>query len=96
MHMPSAAKRRQHVHQRGDILTAHHANDLGPPRVTTGMRSLRDVVHRSRKDGTIVLVAEVHAQPLDALRGTPTMDEIGLDNICPSLDFALARAHAFL
>ena len=63
---------------------------------STGMRSLRDVVHRSRKDGTVVLIAEVHSQPLEALRGTPTMDEIGLDNICPSLDFALARAHAFL
>jgi SulP family sulfate permease len=63
---------------------------------STGMRSLRDVVHRSRRDGTVVLVTEVHSQPLAALRGTPTMDEIGLDNICPSLDFALARAQEFL
>ena len=63
---------------------------------STGMRSLRDVVHRSRKDGTVVLLTEVHSQPLDALRGTPTMDEIGTDNICPSLDFALARAHDLL
>ncbi|MEP6730829.1 MAG: SulP family inorganic anion transporter [bacterium] len=63
---------------------------------STGMRSLRDVVHRSRKDGTVVLVTEVHSQPLEALRRTPTMDEIGVDNICPSLDFALARSQEYL
>ncbi len=63
---------------------------------STGMRSLRDVVHRSRLDGTVVLLAELHAQPLDALRGTATLNEIGLDNVCPSLDFALARAQEFL
>jgi sulfate permease, SulP family len=63
---------------------------------STGMRSLRDVVHRSRGDGTTVLLTEMHSQPLEAIRGTPTMDEIGLDNVCPSLDFALARAHDFL
>lgn len=59
---------------------------------STAIRSLRDVVHRSRKDGTLVLIAELHAQPLAALRGTPVMEEIGLENIVPSLDFALARA----
>jgi SulP family sulfate permease len=63
---------------------------------STGMRSLRDVVHRSRGDGTTVLLTEMHSQPLEAIRGTPTMDEIGLDNVCPSLDFALARAQDFL
>jgi SulP family sulfate permease len=63
---------------------------------STGMRSLRDVVHRSRKDGTAVLVAELHSQPLAAIRGTPTFHEIGMDNFCPSLDFALARAQEFL
>ena len=59
---------------------------------STAMRSLRDVVHRSRGDGTLVLIAELNAQPLQALRGTPLIDEIGLENIVPSLDFALARA----
>ena len=63
---------------------------------STGMRSLRDVVHRCRKEGTVVVVTDVHSQPRGALRGAPTMDEIGFDNICPSLDFALARAQEFL
>jgi SulP family sulfate permease len=63
---------------------------------STGMRSLRDVVHRSRKDGTAVLLAEVHAQPLDALRNTPTMDAIGIDNIVPSLDLAFVRAREIM
>ncbi len=63
---------------------------------STGMRSLRDVVHRSRSDGTVVFLTELHSQPLQALRGTPTFDEIGMDNFCPTLDFALARAQEFL
>jgi SulP family sulfate permease len=67
-----------------------------PAMDSTGMRSLRDVVQRSRKDGTVVLLAELHSQPLQALRATPTFDEIGMDNFCPSLDFAFARAREVL
>lgn len=59
---------------------------------STGMRTLRDVVHRTRGDGTMVIIAEAQAQPLAALSGSGTMDELGQDNVVPTLDAALARA----
>ena len=31
---------------------------------STGMQALADVVHRSREEGTLVLIAGLHAQPM--------------------------------
>ncbi len=59
---------------------------------STAMHALREVVHRSRKDGTTVLLADVHMQPLVALTGSSVLEEIGKDNLCATLDDALARA----
>ena len=56
------------------------------------MRTLRDVVHRTRKDGTVVIIAEAQVQPLAALTGSGTIEEIGVANVVPTLDAALARA----
>jgi SulP family sulfate permease len=58
----------------------------------TGLHALTDVVHRSRRDGTLVLLAEVQPQPLQALRRSVLIDEIGEEHICPTLEAALARA----
>jgi SulP family sulfate permease len=58
----------------------------------TGLHALTDVVHRSRRDGTLVLLAEVQPQPLEALRRSVLLDEIGEEHICPTLDIALKRA----
>ena len=63
---------------------------------STGMRALADVVHRTRKDGTLVLLSDVHAQPLVALGRSALLDEIGDDNIFGNLDDALNRARAEL
>jgi len=59
---------------------------------STGMHALKDVVHRSRRDGTLVLLADVHMQPLVALTGSPVLSEIGEDNVFGNLDDALNRA----
>ena len=59
---------------------------------STGMHALSDVIHRSRKDGTEVLLADVHMQPLVALTGSPVMAEIGAANLFGDLDGALERA----
>jgi SulP family sulfate permease len=59
---------------------------------STGMHALKDVVHRSRRDGTIVLLADVHMQPLVALTGSPVLEEIGQENLFGNLDDALNRA----
>ncbi|HTE46305.1 MAG TPA: SulP family inorganic anion transporter [Gemmatimonadaceae bacterium] len=63
---------------------------------STGMHALKDVVHRSRGDGTVVLLSDVHMQPLVALTGSPVLDEIGRDNLFGNLDDALNRARVLL
>jgi SulP family sulfate permease len=63
---------------------------------STGMHALRDVVHRSRKAGTAVLLSDLHMQPLVALTGSAILEEIGQENVCANLDDALARARALL
>ena len=59
---------------------------------STGMHALRDVVKRCQRDGTAVLLCEVREQPLDALRDSAMAADIGLDNVLPDIDLALARA----
>ena len=63
---------------------------------STGMHALKDVVHRSRKDGTTVLLSDVHMQPLVALTGSPVLEEIGQENVFANLDEALERARSLL
>ena len=62
----------------------------------TGMSALRDVVHRSRNDGTLVLLSDVHAQPLIALGRSAVLEEVGEENLFGNLDDALDRARAHL
>jgi len=63
---------------------------------STGMHALKDVVHRSRQDGTLVLLSDVHMQPLVALTGSAILEEIGNENLFGNLDDALNRARRFL
>lgn len=63
---------------------------------STGMHALKDVVDRSRKDGTAVLLSDVHMQPLVALTGSAVLDAIGSDNVFSNLDDALQRARELL
>jgi SulP family sulfate permease len=58
----------------------------------TGLHALKDVVHRSRRDGTTVLLCEVQEQPLQALQRSAWIEEIGEERILPTLDAAIARA----
>jgi sulfate permease, SulP family len=63
---------------------------------STGMHALKDVVHRSRRDGTEVLLSDVHMQPLVALTGSAVLEEIGSDNVFGNIDDALNRARRLL
>ncbi len=63
---------------------------------STAMHALGDLVRRSRAEGTMVLLSDVHAQPLVALGRSAMLDEIGVDNIFGNLDDALNRARAHL
>ena len=63
---------------------------------SSGMAALTDVVHRSRRDGTVVLLSDVHMQPLVALTGSTTLDEVGTENLFGNIDDALNRARTIV
>ena len=62
---------------------------------STGLHALRDLVRRSRREGTLVLLADVHAQPVVALERSGFLYEIGEENVLGNIDDALnaARRH---
>ena len=63
---------------------------------SSGMHALRDIVRSSRKEGTMVMLSDVHAQPLVALGQSDMLDEIGDDHIFGNVDDALAQARILL
>jgi SulP family sulfate permease len=62
----------------------------------TGLRALRDVVRSGRAERTLVLIAEIHAQPLAALERSPLADELGAGQIYMTLEDALNRAREYM
>ncbi len=63
---------------------------------STGLHALRDVVRRSEREGTLVILSDVHAQPVVALERSGLYDELGEENIHGNIDDALNRARAYL
>ncbi len=63
-----------------------------PAMDATGLNAFRDLIRRSRNEGTSVLVAEIHAQPMTALARSGVLDELGSQNVFGTLQEALARA----
>jgi sulfate permease, SulP family len=60
---------------------------------SSGLHALQEVVRRFRRDRTIVLLAEVHAQPLAVIEASELFHEMG-DDIFMDIDDALERARA--
>ena len=60
---------------------------------STGMHALRDVVKRSRRTGTEVVLSDVQPQPRAALEASGILEEIGPANAAIDIDDALARAY---
>jgi SulP family sulfate permease len=63
---------------------------------STGLHALRELVQRSRREGTLVILSDVHAQPVVALERSGMYDALGEDNIHGNIDDALNRARAHL
>jgi SulP family sulfate permease len=63
---------------------------------STGLHALRDLVHRSQKEGMLVILSDVHAQPVVALERSGLYDELAEENIHGNIDDALNRARAHL
>ena len=58
---------------------------------SSGLHALQDVVRRFRRDRTVVLLSEVHAQPLAAIQASELFTELGEDMFM-DIDDALDRA----
>jgi sulfate permease, SulP family len=81
---------------------------LGTPRVlilrmrnvpaidSTGMHTLAEIVKRGRKQNTLVILSDVHAQPMIALGRTHLLEQIGEDAVYGNLKDALARARSHI
>jgi len=59
---------------------------------STAMHALRDLVRRTKKDGTLVLLSDVQPQPRLALERSELLNEIGSDHVLNNIDEALAAA----
>ncbi len=62
----------------------------------SGLRALEDLLQQTRRDGTVLLISGVHAQPLIALERSGVLDQIGEDNALPDVPSAVARARELL
>jgi SulP family sulfate permease len=63
---------------------------------STGLHALRDLVRRGTSEGTLVLLSDVHAQPVVALERSGFLYEMGEENILGNIDDALNRARVHL
>jgi SulP family sulfate permease len=63
-----------------------------PAMDATGLNALKDLVERSRRDGTRVILSEVHTQPMAVLARSPLLAEVGESNVTVSFEQALATA----
>jgi SulP family sulfate permease len=59
---------------------------------STAMHALKDLVRRTRKEGTHLLLSDVHSQPLIALRRSGLLEEIGEEHLFGNVDQALEAA----
>jgi sulfate permease, SulP family len=62
----------------------------------SGMHALEEFLDKCRREGIHLLLAGVHAQPLDALLAYRLFDRIGEENMLENIDDALARARELL
>jgi len=62
----------------------------------TGLHALRELARRYRGEGTLLLLSDVHAQPMFALVRSDILQEIGEENLFGNIDDALNRARAHL
>ncbi|MEP6571387.1 MAG: sulfate permease [Gemmatimonadota bacterium] len=63
---------------------------------STGLHALEDVVKRSQRDGVMIILADVHSQPVMTITNSSLYDSLGEENVTGNIDDALNRARLFL
>lgn len=62
----------------------------------SGIHTLEEVLHYTKKRGCTLVLSGVHAQPLFALEQAKYVDKIGLENVLGNIDDALDRSREIL
>ena len=62
----------------------------------TGLHMLEDFLHQCKNESTALVLSGVHKQPLDAMRKSGLLEEIGKENLKNNIDDALKRAREIL
>jgi SulP family sulfate permease len=62
----------------------------------TALRALEDVYETTKRDGTVLVLAGIHAQPLIAMDKAGFLDKVGVENVFENLNDALRRARAII
>ena len=62
----------------------------------TGLHVLQELARRCHKDGTLLLLSDIHSQPMFAMVRSDMLDEIGEANLFGNIDDALNRAREHL
>jgi SulP family sulfate permease len=63
---------------------------------STGLHVLHELARSCKHDGTLLLLSDVHAQPMFALVRSDLLVELGEENLFGNLDDALDRARQYL
>jgi sulfate permease, SulP family len=69
---------------------------LVPAIDATGLRTLGDIVSQFRRQGTLIILSELHPQPRQALLRSAVMDDIGEENLADSLTAAATMAREYV
>ena len=62
----------------------------------TGLRALEEVYDMTKQDGSVLILAGVHAQPLIAMDKAGFLDKVGVENVFENVSDALKRARVVL
>lgn len=62
----------------------------------TGLGVIADLVKKGKRDRSSLILSGVHSQPMIALGKSDLLDEIGDDNLVPTIELAVARARELL
>ncbi|TFH20311.1 MAG: sulfate permease [Myxococcales bacterium] len=62
----------------------------------TALRAIEDLVAKTERDGTVLVLSGAAGQPLSVLERAGLVDRIRRANVCPDIDAALARARELI